>query len=37
LYDVTADGKRIVMTVMPDERADVPITLLLNWPAELKK
>jgi serine/threonine protein kinase len=37
-WDVTADGKRFFMAVRPNQKAtDEPITVLLNWQAELKK
>jgi hypothetical protein len=37
-WDVTADGKRFFMAVPPSQKAsDEPITVLLNWQAELKK
>jgi len=37
-WDVTADGKRFFMAVPPNQKAtDEPITVLLNWQAELKK
>jgi eukaryotic-like serine/threonine-protein kinase len=35
-YDVTADGRRFVVNANGDENT-APITLVLNWPAELKK
>jgi len=35
-FDVTADGTRFIMNASNDE-AQPPITLVLNWPAELKK
>ncbi|HEV2112522.1 MAG TPA: hypothetical protein VGR50_00150, partial [Terriglobales bacterium] len=34
--DVTRDGKRI-LAGMPQENANTPLTLLLNWSQELKK
>jgi Tol biopolymer transport system component len=38
MYDVTADGKRFVV-VAPDRATNVaaPVTLVVNWPALLKK
>ena len=37
-WDVTADGKRFFMAVPPNQKAiDEPITVVLNWQAELKK
>ena len=35
-YDVTADGQRFIVTV-PLTEARPPITVVLNWPALLKK
>jgi len=35
-FDVTADGTRFIISASSDE-AQLPITLVLNWPAELKK
>jgi hypothetical protein len=36
-YDVTADGTRFVVNANGDENHPAPITLVLNWTAELKK
>jgi serine/threonine protein kinase len=36
LYDVAADGQRFLMMV-PPENASIPITVVLNWTASLKK
>jgi Tol biopolymer transport system component len=38
-WDVTSDGKRFLMSVLPQgqQAAQVPITVVLNWPAQLKK
>ncbi len=38
-WDVTSDGKRFMMVVLPQGQqvAQVPITVVLNWPALLKK
>jgi serine/threonine protein kinase len=38
-WDVTADGKRFLLAVLPTGQpsAVTPITVLLNWQAELKK
>ena len=38
-WDVTADGKRFLLAVLPtgQPNAVTPITVLLNWQAELKK
>lgn len=35
-YDVNADGSRFIVNASSDE-AQAPITLVLNWPEELKK
>ncbi len=35
-YDVATDGTRFVVNANGDENT-TPITLVLNWPAELKK
>jgi eukaryotic-like serine/threonine-protein kinase len=35
-YDITADGKRFVITVS-DDRHPAPLTLLLNWTAALNR
>jgi hypothetical protein len=35
-YDVTADGERFLLSV-PPETSTVPITVVLNWTAGLKK
>jgi eukaryotic-like serine/threonine-protein kinase len=36
-YDVTADGKKFVVTTEMTQASTVPITLVSNWPALLKK
>ena len=38
-WDVTSDGKRFLMSVLPQGQqvAQVPITVVLNWRAQLKK
>jgi len=38
-WDVTADGKRFLLSVLPQGQrtGQVPITVVLNWPAQLKK
>jgi serine/threonine protein kinase/Tol biopolymer transport system component len=38
-FDVAADGKRFLMTVSPgqDQSTQTPITVVLNWQADLKK
>jgi eukaryotic-like serine/threonine-protein kinase len=37
LYAVTADGKRFLMNTPVEESVSAPITVVLNWTAELKK
>jgi serine/threonine protein kinase len=36
-YDVSADGKRVLLAQPLEESASVPITVIVNWPALLKK
>jgi hypothetical protein len=36
-YDVTADGKKFLVNVGDTKEGSVPLTLVLNWTAELKK
>jgi Tol biopolymer transport system component len=36
-YDVSADGNRFLMAQPLEESASVPITVIVNWPALLKK
>jgi len=36
-YDVTRDGQRIVMNVAVEEPTSQPITVVLNWMAELNR
>ena len=38
-WDVTADGQRFLMTVEPGraETTQTPITVVLNWQADLKR
>ncbi|HEY6347133.1 MAG TPA: hypothetical protein VIY49_37050 [Bryobacteraceae bacterium] len=36
-WDVTADGKKFLMLVSPRQNAQTPITVELNWKADLKK
>ena len=36
-YDVTADGQRFLVNTLTEEASGEPLTLLLNWPALLKK
>ncbi|MGH9315596.1 MAG: protein kinase domain-containing protein [Thermoanaerobaculia bacterium] len=37
LYDVSADGQRFLMTTPVGEGTSLPIDLIVNWPAALKK
>jgi eukaryotic-like serine/threonine-protein kinase len=37
LGDVSADGKRFLMAVPASQNGQTPITVILNWPALLKK
>jgi Tol biopolymer transport system component len=37
LFDVTADGRRFLMTETKSPAGTVPLTLVTNWDAELKK
>jgi hypothetical protein len=36
-FDVTAGGKRFVVNSFDRKEASEPATIVLNWPAELKK
>ena len=36
-YDVSADGKRVLLAQPLEESASVPITVIVNWPALLKR
>jgi eukaryotic-like serine/threonine-protein kinase len=36
-WDVTPDGQRFLMAVPPLQRTQAPISVVLNWPALLKK
>jgi hypothetical protein len=37
MYDVSADGKQIVVASRSSADAANPLTLVLNWPALLKR
>jgi Tol biopolymer transport system component len=37
IYDVTADGQRFLVNVAVEQQITSPITLVLNWTADLKK
>jgi eukaryotic-like serine/threonine-protein kinase len=36
-YDVSADGQRFLVNTLVDEASSDPITLLVNWPALLRR
>jgi Tol biopolymer transport system component len=36
-YDVTADGQRFLVNTPVEQKASTPITLVLNWTADLKR
>ncbi len=36
-YDVTADGRKFVVITQPTQSSAEPLTLVINWPALLKK
>jgi len=36
-YDVSADGQRFLVNTLVEESTSAPITLVVNWPALLKK
>jgi hypothetical protein len=36
-YDVTADGQRFLVNTAVEQQITLPITLVLNWTADLKK
>jgi hypothetical protein len=36
-YDVSPDGTRILAVTQPAQTTSVPLTLVVNWPALLKK
>jgi len=37
VYDVSPDGQRFLVNTLVEEAAAAPITLVVNWPAALKK
>ncbi|HEX8294012.1 MAG TPA: protein kinase [Pyrinomonadaceae bacterium] len=37
LYDVSADGRRFLVNVPVEENAPAPVTVVLNWTADLKR
>jgi hypothetical protein len=36
-YDVSPDGKRFLVNTAPEQASDAPITVVVNWPAGVKK
>ena len=36
-YDVSADGKRFLLNTMVDESGGAPLTIVLNWTADMKR
>jgi eukaryotic-like serine/threonine-protein kinase len=36
-YDVTRDGQRFLVSIIGEETAPTPMTVVMNWTAELKK
>ena len=36
-YDVTTDGRRFLVDTAVEQKASAPITLVLNWTADLKR
>ena len=37
LYDVSADGRRFLVNVPVEENAPAPVTVVLDWTADLKR
>ena len=37
IYDVSADGQRFLVNMAAEQQITVPLTLVLNWTADLKK
>jgi len=37
VYDVTADGQRFLVSMAQDQQISAPLTLVLNWTADLKR
>ena len=37
VYDVTADGQRFLIETTPGAEISTPLTLVVNWPGEVKK
>jgi hypothetical protein len=36
-YEVSSDGQRFLMNIVADSAADVPLTIVQNWPEIIKK
>jgi len=36
-YDVSRDGTRFLVTTPPQDEAPLPVTLMTNWTAKLRK
>lgn len=36
-YTVSSDGKKFVMNTVPPQSITEPLTLITNWPADLKQ
>jgi hypothetical protein len=36
-FDVSADGKRFLLNMLVDESGGAPLTIVLNWTADLKR
>jgi hypothetical protein len=36
-YDVSPDGKHFLVNTAPEQASDTPITVVVNWPAGVKK
>jgi hypothetical protein len=36
-YDVSADGKRFVVNTRVEQSSSTPLTVVVNWPAGLRK
>jgi len=37
VYDATADGQRFLVNTAVEQKTSSPITLVVNWTADLKK
>ena len=37
MYDVSPDGQRFLVNTLAEEAVPAPITLVVNWPALLKR